>query len=241
RCGVAVGADPHQRESEGNVLELRVVLVGGLAGRELALDAVDHRPARGDGEQRFADQPVVRLPVRGRDDALVDPPQVEVAPVGPQNRHALVRVARARAAGEADIAARVDRFGDSQRRRLGRRGGVVEDDQLDVGQLSPSASAFERSIAAWIAFRKAARTPARSSSRIAWIVVPPGLVTASRSSTGCMCSSRSSFAVPNIVWTTSCVVTSRERPSRMPASVIASASSAKYAGPDPETAGTASM
>jgi len=36
-----------------------------------------------------------------------------------------------------------------------------------VSRQSPSARAFERSIAAWIAFRKAARTPARSSSRIA--------------------------------------------------------------------------
>ena len=145
---MAVGADPHQRESERDALELGVVLVGGLAGRELALDAVDLRPAREAVEQRLADQPVVRVPVGGRHDALVDPPQVDAAPVGPQDRHALVRVARARAAGEADMAARVDRFGDSLRRRLGRRGGVVEDDQLDVRQLSPSASAFERSIAA---------------------------------------------------------------------------------------------
>ena len=56
-----------------------------------------------------------------------------------------------------------------------------------------------------------------------------------------MSSSRSSFAVPSIVWTTSCVETSRESPSRIPASIIASASSAKYAGPEPETAVTASM
>src|SRR5207248_1741461 len=76
---------------------------------------------------------------------------------------------------------------------------------------------------------------------MARIVVPPGDVTASRSSTGCMCSSRSSTAVPSIVWTTSCVETSRERPSRMPASIIASASRAKYAGPEPDTAVTASM
>src|SRR5215212_8388403 len=96
-------------------------------------------------------------------------------------------------------------------------------------------------MAALIAFRNAARTPACSSSRIARVVVPPGDVTASRSSTGCIRSSRSSFAVPNIVWTTSSVEISRERPSRIPASIIASASSAKYAGPDPETAVTASM
>ena len=57
--------------------------------------------------------------------------------------------------------------------------------------------------------------------------VPPGEVTISRSSTGCISSSRSSFAVPNIVWTTSWVETSRESPSRIPASIIASARRAK--------------
>jgi len=76
---------------------------------------------------------------------------------------------------------------------------------------------------------------------MAAIVVPPGEVTDSRSSTGCMPSSRSCFAVPNIVCTTSVVDTSRETPSRMPASIIASASSAKYAGPEPESAVTASI
>ena len=80
-----------------------------------------------------------------------------------------------------------------------------------------------------------------SSSRIAAIVVPPGEVTISRSSTGWSFSSRSCFAVPSIVWTTSWVEISRERPSRRPASIIASARSAKYAGPEPETAVTASM
>ena len=47
--------------------------------------------------------------------------------------------------------------------------------------------------------------------------------------------------MPNIVCTTSSVETSRESPSRIPASIIASASNAKYAGPEPETAVTASM
>ena len=95
-----------------------------------------------------------------------------------------------------------------QLRRLARRlGRARRDTQLDL-QLTarrPRARAT-RSIAAWIAFRNAARTPACSSSRIARIVVPPGEVTISRSSTGCIFSSRRSFAVPNIVWTTSSVV-----------------------------------
>ena len=95
-------------------------------------------------------------------------------------------------------------------------------------------------MAALIAFRNAARTPERSSSLIARVVVPPGDVTASRSSTGCISSSRRSRALPNIVCTTSFVDTSRLSPSRRPASIIASASSAKYAGPEPESAVTAS-
>ena len=48
-----------------------------------------------------------------------------------------------------------------------------------------------------------------------------------RTSTGCSPSSRSCFAVPSIVWTTSWVEISRESPRRRPASIIASASSAK--------------
>src|SRR4029077_10938526 len=103
---------------------------------------------------------------------------------------------------------------------------VLDDDELEVRHCSPAASSLLRSIAAWIALRKAARTPACSSSRIARIVVPPGEVTASRSSTGCICSSRSRCAVPSIVCTTSFVEISRERPRRMPASIMASASSA---------------
>src|SRR4029078_6423427 len=67
---------------------------------------------------------------------------------------------------------------------------VLDDDHLAVAHCSPAPSSRLRSIAAWIALRKAARTPACSSSRIARIVVPPGEVTVSRSSTGCMFSSR---------------------------------------------------
>ena len=110
-----------------------------------------------------------------------------------------------------------------------RRGCVADAfrDLLPARLGIPCGELAERSIAAWIAFRNAARTPAISSSRIAAIVVPPGDVTISRSSTGCIFSSRSCLAVPNIVCTTSCVEISRERPRRMPASIIASASSAK--------------
>jgi hypothetical protein len=104
--------------------------------------------ARETVEERLADQPVVRLAVRRWDDPLVDPPQVDTAPVRPQDRDAFVCRARARAAGEADVTAPVDRCGDPLYGGLGRRLGIVEDNQLDVRQRSPSASSFERSIAA---------------------------------------------------------------------------------------------
>ena len=71
-------------------------------------------------------------------------------------------------------------------------------------------------MAALIAFRNAARTPERSSSLIARVVVPPGEVTASRSSTGCIPSSRSKRALPNIVCTTSFVETSRRETEEKP-------------------------
>ena len=46
---------------------------------------------------------------------------------------------------------------------------ILDDHELDVpgDHGSPAASSRERTIAAWIAFRNAARTPACSSSRIA--------------------------------------------------------------------------
>src|SRR5262249_34101333 len=71
------------------------------------------------------------------------------------------------------------------------------------------------------------RTPACSRCRIAMIVVPPGDVTISRSSTGCFFVSLSIFAEPSIVWMISSVATSRESPSSMQASIIASASRKK--------------
>ena len=52
---------------------------------------------------------------------------------------------------------------------------------------------------------------------------PPRDVTISRSSTGCVPVSRSILAEPTMVWMISSVATSRESPSRMQASIIASA------------------
>src|SRR5439155_17392074 len=242
RRRMAVGSDSQQRERESDAGKGGVVLGGGRLGVDLPADAVHGlRRPRQAGEEGLADHPVVRAPVVRRDAAFVDPPQLDAAPVGAEDCNALVRRTRARAAGEADMTYGVDGLCDQLGRRLGRELRIVDDPKLDVVHPPSSASSFDRSIAAWIAFRNAARTPARSSSRIARIVVPPGDVTASRSSTGCTRSSRSSFAVPSTAWTTSWVEISRERPRRMPASIIASARRAKYAGPDPDTAVTASM
>ena len=89
--------------------------------------------------------------------------------------------------------ARARRAGARARRRAraapvrpaASRGAWLEARHQSAGdQSSPAASSRARVIAAWIALRNAARTPADSSSRIAAIVVPPGDVTISRSSTG---------------------------------------------------------
>src|SRR3954471_3098492 len=239
---VAVRAETEQQQVELCVAELALVCRRGLFLSELAEDPVHGaRPALQSVKERALGHAVVRFLVVGRHAAFVSPPELDLAPVVGALRRLLVRVLRCFPAREDDVAP----FACGLRHSLAddRRDFllVVEDDELDVVHCSPAASSRERSIAAWIALRKAARTPACSSSRIARMVVPPGDVTASRSSTGCIFSSRSSFAVPSIVCTTSCVDVSRPSPSRMPASIIASARSAKYAGPEPDTAVTASM
>ena len=107
-------------------------------------------------------------------------------------------------------------------------------------QPSARPSSVERLAAASIAESSAARTPWFSSSRIAAIVVPPGEVTASRSVTGCSPESRNIVAEPTADWMISCADTLRGSPSRMPASIIASTRKKKYAGPEPDSAVTAS-
>ena len=86
----------------------------------------------------------------------------------------------------------------------------------------------------------AARTLWSSSCRTAAAVVPPGEVTRSRSTVGCSPVSRSSLAEPSMVCTTSWVAMSRGRPRCTPASIIASTTKKRYAGPEPEIAVTAS-
>jgi hypothetical protein len=79
----------------------------------------------------------------------------------------------ARSSGGAAPGVETSASARSRRRRHARR-----------RRHSPRASWLPRCLAASIASRKAARTPADSSTRIAAIVVPPGEVTISRSSTG---------------------------------------------------------
>src|ERR671922_73748 len=165
-----------------------VVKVGGCSGVEeddrlaaqLAAHAM-HGPRRTLEalEQRFAHEAVVRALVVGRHAAFVAPPETGLRPVRLQLRCELVRRPGRGPSRQRDVLAAV-RCGDEQLgRRVMRLGCGLEDSVQD----SPRASSRERSIAAWIAFKNAARTPARSSSRIARIVVPPGEVTISRSST----------------------------------------------------------
>ena len=65
-----------------------------------------------------------------------------------------------------------------------------------AAQVRRGPSSTERAWAASIAAMSAARTPCRSSSRMAATVVPPGLETASRSCTGCSPESRIITAAP---------------------------------------------
>ena len=73
------------------------------------------------------------------------------------------------------------------------------------------------------------------------MVVPPGDVTISRQLDRVHVLIAEELRRPDMVWTTSSVETSRERPRSIPASIIDSARRAKYAGPEPETAVIASM
>ena len=71
-----------------------------------------------------------------------------------------------------------------------------------------------------MAARNAARTLCTSSSRSAEAVVPPGLVTCSRSTVGWVPVSRSIFPEPTRVWMTSSEAVERGSPRCTPASII---------------------
>ena len=85
-----------------------------------------------------------------------------------------------------------------------------------------------------------AMVDALQTPRVVWVMVPAGEVTRSRNRLGCSPVSTSSFAEPNTVWVTNADAVSRGNPSWTPASIIASTTKNRYAGPEPEIAVTAS-
>ena len=82
RSRVAVGADAHHGEVERDALERAVVVVRGELGASSVWTRWTCGRAGEAVEQRLAHQAVVREAVRRRDAALVDPPEIDAAPVG---------------------------------------------------------------------------------------------------------------------------------------------------------------
>jgi hypothetical protein len=158
---MTVGADAEQHQVERGIAELALVLLGRRVALQLAADAVNRRQRPEPREERVVRDLVVRALVVGLDATLVAPPDGGARPVGPQLRRAFVRLPGGFAAGEGDLLPR--RRGVAQQLRGDLRP-VVADVELDVRQADPAASSRDLSIAASIAFRNAARTPARSSS-----------------------------------------------------------------------------
>lgn len=83
-------------------------------------------------------------------------------------------------------------------------------------------SCRDRSRAASIADKNAARTLLSSNTRNAAIVVPAGLLTSSRNCVGCRSVSANIVAAPITVCFTNSVATARGIPNNTPASIIAS-------------------
>jgi len=166
---VTVLAEAEKLEIEHRVAELSLVVGGGLLLSELAFDAVDGaRVALEPVEQCALRERVVRELVIRRNATFVAPPDLRPAPVRLSLRCFLVRLLRRRAARERDVSAGVCSKSQPLRNSSGDLARVLADDELDVARHeSPAASSFDLFIAAWMAFRKAARTPACSSSRMA--------------------------------------------------------------------------
>ena len=121
----------------------------------LHLEPVEQRPLR---------HAVVRQLVVRRHAALVSPPNFGATPVGLASRRFRVGERRRAASGEDDASTLARRTCEPLGYQCRCFLLVCDDDELDVAHDSPAASSFERSIAAWMALRNAARTPACSSS-----------------------------------------------------------------------------
>src|SRR5439155_4672019 len=82
RSDVTVGPDTEQQEIEPGVVELPLVLGGGVVLAELTLDPVDAaRQVLEPVEERPLRHAVIRVLVVRRDAAFVPPPDVDPAPV----------------------------------------------------------------------------------------------------------------------------------------------------------------
>ena len=128
------------------------------AGAMLAADrgGLGRRSSESSSDSR--DEPVVRALVVGRHAALVAPPDVHALQTG-WSPAAISYAVPAVEPPESDDSRPGTAASASS--SPAAAAGIVEDPDLDVGHAwSPRASSFERSIAAWIAFRNAARTPA---------------------------------------------------------------------------------
>ena len=164
-------------------------------------------------EERFAREPVVRALVVRRHAALVAPPELR-RPTSRARRSAASSYARRGV--EPPASARWPPRARSSERRDGlarppprrRRPAARRSKGLALTRAGGElARAVHRGLDR-VQERRAHAGALELADRA--IVVPPGDVTISRSSTGCIFSSRSCFAVPSIVWTTSRVEISRE-------------------------------
>ena len=135
RRHVAVAAEPEQEQVQLDAVERRVVLGGGVGGRELAAHPVHLERRYGQPvEERLLREAIVRALVLGRHAALVAPPQRHLAPVRLELGRALVGLGDRVAAGEHDRAAAgrllCEQLGDD-------RGWIVDD--VEVRRLRHAA------------------------------------------------------------------------------------------------------
>ena len=147
---MTVPAETQELQVEHRVVELSLVVGGGLLPAELALDAVDGaRAALEPVEQRSLRERVVREVVVRRNAAFVAPPDLRLAPVGLALGCFRVRKFRCRPTCQRDVSTCARRAPQLFRDRRSDLVRVLEDDELDVArQGSPAASSFDRSIAA---------------------------------------------------------------------------------------------
>src|SRR6185312_1260839 len=149
-----------------------------------------------------------------------------------------------------DLRPKIDHQDEGGLPRFGKNLGLdhrphpdVDPLEIGVGNLlahRPSSSLL--SLAASTVFSMRFTSPFGAiSTPSAASVVPLGEVTFCRSTAAGDGSASSSAAAPMIVWRASCIACSGSNPCRTPAAASASTKWKTYAGPDPDTAVTASI